>query len=350
MPIPSLTKEIPSRRTVRSDFSVVRAPVETEEPVEISILAHVHSYPPYGLAGAPLTLHHLLKHGLGRGWKPRVVVNERMRAAWVHEGVPARNDFNVRTVNQDYSFSQVVITHLGTTRKAIEMSRRAGRPLVHLVHNENQLARLGVQRRECALAIFNSHWLQERVGWEGPSVVAHPYTPLEDYATDGTGDAVTLVNLTPAKGVDLFFELARRNPGVKFLGVTGSYGIQAKAPADLHNLEIMGPQVDMKNVYSRTRLLVMPSHHESWGRTALEAACSGIPTICSDTPGLREAGVGAALLDLDFEKWNKAVRRFTRGEKAWTEASQEALAKVLEWESVIEQELDAACSKIEGLI
>lgn len=32
----------------------------------------------------------------------------------------------------------------------------------------------------------------------------------------------------------------------------------------------------------------MPSVYESWGRTATEAACSGIPVLCSDTWGLRE--------------------------------------------------------------
>ena len=32
----------------------------------------------------------------------------------------------------------------------------------------------------------------------------------------------------------------------------------------------------------------MPSAYESWGRTATEAACSGIPVLCSDTWGLRE--------------------------------------------------------------
>jgi hypothetical protein len=39
----------------------------------------------------------------------------------------------------------------------------------------------------------------------------------------------------------------------------------------------------------------MPSHYESWGMVASEAMASGIPVICSDTPGLRENCGDAAI-------------------------------------------------------
>lgn len=267
----------------------------------------------------------------------------------MHDGIPVRRDYNVRSVNLDYTFSQAVITHLHVTPKAMEMSRRAGRPLVHLVHNDHQLRDYRVKRRDCALAIFNSEWLAKDVAWEGPFVVSHPHVAMADYATDGEGECVTLVNLMPSKGAELFYELARRNPGVSFLGVKGYYGRQSPAP-DLPNLQILDPQEDMRNAYSRTRILLMPSVNESWGRTAIEAACSGIPTLASKAPGLVESGVAAEYLDLDFEKWNKAVRRYTRGEKVWEGASEAAIAKALELESRSSAELDSACERIEQLI
>lgn len=349
MPIPSKVKAIPSRQTVRSDFSVMRAPRIEEGLSEISVLAHVHSYPPVGLAGAPMTLHWLLKHGAERGWTPRVVVDSREQRADAYGSIPVRNDHNVRTIALDYTFSQVVITHLNSTPKAVEMSRRAGRPLVHLVHNERQLRQHKVTRRDCALAIFNSNALSDAVGWDGPSIVAHPHVPVAEYATSGHGDAVTLVNLSGLKGAPLFYELARKNPGVRFIGVTGSYDAQVPPPP-LANLEIWEPQTDMRKVYAQTRLLLMPSERETWGRTAIEAACSGIPSICSSTRGMLETGVAEMYLGPDFEKWNKAVRRFTRGEKAWAAASEEALTKAVQWDEIVSVELDEACAKVESLI
>lgn len=351
MPIPSQIKEIPSRRSVRPDFSVIRRSDPDNDPTGLRVLAHVHSYPPVGLAGAPITLHHLMKRGDARGWTTRVVVESREMRSDDFEGIPVRNDYNVRTINMDYTFSRVVITHLNNTRKAVEMSRRAGRPLVHLVHNERQLSQYDVLPRDCALAIFNSHWLSEAVNWPGRSVVCHPYTPIEDYWVPETGDAVTLINVAESKGADLFFELAHRNPGVRFIGVKGGYGDQVSdARIELPNVEIWEPQTDMKTVYAQTRLLVMPSWAESWGRTAVEAGCSGIPSICADVSGLRETEIGELYLSRDFDLWNKAVRRYTRGANAWAEASEKAIMRATALDEQILEELNEACEAIESLV
>lgn len=351
MPIPSQTKVMPTRQTVRSDFSVVSAPKVRGIDFELAVLAHLHGYPPLSMAGGPLTVHGLLSHGARRGWKPRVVVDARTGdQPTVYDDVPVRYEFNVRGLSTDYVQARVVVTQLDTTPKAVELSRRHGKPLVHLVHNDRQLAQHLVQRRDCALAIFNSRWLQARVGWEGPAVVSHPHTPIEQYQVDESGDAVTLINLTEVKGAPLFYELASRNPGVRFIGVKGSYGVQI-APPDLPNLEIWESQADIRNVYRQTRVLVMPSARETWGRTAVEAGCSGIPTICSSTLGLRETGMAESyLMPDDAEGWNKAVRRLIRGPRAWEEASEAALARAAELEIQSLNELDEACDRIENLV
>ena len=38
----------------------------------------------------------------------------------------------------------------------------------------------------------------------------------------------------------------------------------------------------------------MPSDYESWGRTATEAMCSGIPVICSEANGLKKLMAGVS--------------------------------------------------------
>jgi glycosyltransferase involved in cell wall biosynthesis len=119
--------------------------------------------------------------------------------------------------------------------------------------------------------------------------VLHPPVFTDDYVTDGPHDHVTLVNVSLAKGSETFWDLARAEPARKFLGILGAYGIQ-DVPQELpENVTIRDNTADARTIYRDTRVLLMPSSYESWGRCAVEAACSGIPTLASPTPGLLEA-------------------------------------------------------------
>lgn len=349
MPIPSKIKEMPSRRVVKKDFSTPKAFDKSLSPEGLRVLAHVHNYPPTALTGGAFTMHHLLKFGAGRGWIPRVVTDHPPVRADAFQGVPVRRDNNVRTVTPEYRLANVIITHLNVTRKAVDLSRRAGKPLVHLIHNPAQIAQYNIKEREAALLVFNSAWLRAETDWQRANVVLHPLVPVGDYRVEETGDAVTMVNLTDFKGAPMFYELAAKNPSVRFIGVKSTYGKQLVAP-NLPNLDIWEPLEDIRDLYRETRVLLMPSQRETWGRVAVEAACSGIPSICSTTPGLLETGVAAVNIDYDdVEKWNKAVRRLTRGPKAWEEESEKAYARALELDEIVRQEAVEACLAIEAL-
>jgi glycosyltransferase involved in cell wall biosynthesis len=52
----------------------------------------------------------------------------------------------------------------------------------------------------------------------------------------------------------------------------------------------------------------MPSRRESYGRVAVEAAMSGIPTVASDLPGIREATNNRGLFVAEGQSWEAAVR------------------------------------------
>ncbi len=54
------------------------------------------------------------------------------------------------------------------------------------------------------------------------------------------------------------------------------------------NIEYWGFEKDMRNVYSKARIVVLPSYREGTGRVLLEAAASGIPLVATDVPGCRE--------------------------------------------------------------
>ena len=80
----------------------------------------------------------------------------------------------------------------------------------------------------------------------------------------------------------------------------------------------------------------MPSVYESWGRTATEAMCSGIPVISSGTPGLREncGEAGIYIEDRnDVEAWVREIKRLD-DKKEYKKASDKAKLRSRELDPV----------------
>ena len=94
------------------------------------------------------------------------------------------------------------------------------------------------------------------------------------------GDCITLVNANQNKGVAQFIALARHMPDRKFLGVIPYYGELTLPPAP-DNIEWIPFDDDIRNILKRTRILVMPSYYESFGRIAVESMYNGIPVLYS---------------------------------------------------------------------
>jgi glycosyltransferase involved in cell wall biosynthesis len=141
-------------------------------------------------------------------------------------------------------------------------------------------------------------------------MIIPPVINPDRYRTD-RGDAMTLVNLNANKGAKTFFDLARQFQYRPFIGVEGSYGRQMKPSQRLMNLTIIRHTPNIREVYGQTRILLMPSQTETWGRVALEAACSGIPTIAHPSPGVVEA-LGDAGLYADrsqTRQWSELISR-----------------------------------------
>jgi glycosyltransferase involved in cell wall biosynthesis len=158
-------------------------------------------------------------------------------------------------------------------------------------------------------------------------VVRPPVWP-EEYRTT-RGDCITLVNCTTTKGVKILEELAERMPERKFLAVKGGYGEQK--PPELDNVIVLDhmPGREMRDaVYARTRLLLMPSDYESWGRVGVEAMASGIPVLAHPTEGLTESLAGAGIFcdRGDIGAWQAAIERLD-DRSAYRDASRRARAR-----------------------
>lgn len=299
------------------------------------VLAMVPSYPPMRCVGSWMMTHELMRALVGRGHGVDVVLSAEQGDPYEIDGVrvwphTGKSD-PFRYVDQ----VSLIVAHAESAGRAAAIGEMRGVPVVRIAHNTSVMTEAALLKRRVALTVFNSAHMAAAYGRSvGRSIVVHPPVRVADYATT-PGEAVTLVNLCEAKGAETFYALADRFPGQPFLGVQGGYGVQVMpGPDGPGNVEILDhlPADQMRvRVYARTRILLMPSHHESWGRTAVEAMCSGIPVVASPVPGLREclgaAGTYAAVGDV--EGWERALRHLLDGRR-WRRASRLAAARVAE--------------------
>ncbi len=165
--------------------------------------------------------------------------------------------------------------------------------MVHFVHNDIEYSSVVAAFKD-QFIVYNSEWTKKKIGYPWPSVILHPPCEYDYYNVSENpieNEYITLINIDQNKGGRILQKVAKALPDKKFLGVIGGYS----SPSDAGqikdqppNVQIMENTSDILSVYRKTRILLMPSAYESWGRTATEAMCNGIPVICTPTPGLKE--------------------------------------------------------------
>lgn len=276
------------------------------------ILFCLHLYPPVHMCGSELVAHTVLKYMQSKGHDVRVLLHRDngMQTPYIYDGIEVMRS----TGHLDaYRWCDVMMTHLDFTQEMCIVSMQVEKPLIHFIHNDIEYSCIvgGIRGHH---VVYNSQWCREKINYKWPSVVLHPPCYVKDYEIDNTGaKAITLISLNQMKGGYFLRQLAKAMPERKFIGVVGSYDNKEPEPngisqgkiiellQELPNVTIVPNSPDIKSVYKQTRILIMPSLYESWGRTATEAMCSGIPVICTPTNGLLEnlsyAGkfVGSAL-------------------------------------------------------
>ena len=309
----------------------------------LKIVAYVHGYFPNHNAGAEAMLHQILYGLAEKGHECRVVTKNP--GAVEYEGISIF-DANVPDVRDNFEWADIIITHLDFTPRAVQMSQRYKKPLVHLVHNDKQLAYNKINYRTADLAIANSNWIKKTIPFNIPSVILYPPTDPIRYKVETTREAITLINMNEAKGGKIFWQLARIFPERKFIGVRGAYGEQVGYTENLSNVTLYDNSPDVLKIYGQSRIVLMPSSYESWGRVAIEACCSGIPVIASPTPGLKEslsyAGIFAEYNDV--AGYVEAIKSlddkvlYDKFSKAGIKRSKEVSDKYYDQLDIVEQE------------
>jgi glycosyltransferase involved in cell wall biosynthesis len=145
-----------------------------------------------------------------------------------------------------------------------------------------------------------------------------PYVEKSRYVTKSGGALVTFVNPVSVKGVELAFGIAATCPELRFLFVEG-WPLSVKRRRELvsrisrtSNIEYRSRVSDMRSIYRRTKVLLVPSQwEESWGRVVTESHFSAIPVLASAIGGLPESvGCGGVLLapSEPAKIWAEALR------------------------------------------
>ena len=326
----------------------------------LTIVARVHLMPPEHNAGAEHMLVSMLRPLVERGHDVQVWLSRYGKASREYEyrgikvvPLASRLDFPSAVRRAD-----VLLAHLETVPSTASLARGYGKPLVVVCHNTHRPTFRDAAAGGTALAVYNSQWMEREAELffaEYPkairpaaSLVVRPPVFADEYATR-PGKAITLINCNPEKGGKVLDALARRMPEQEFIAVRGAYGEQTLP--DLPNVEVVDHVrgEDMRDrVYARTRVLLMPSSYESWGRAGVEALASGIPVLAHPTPGLCESlGEAGIFVDRNDVDGYEAVLRKLQTAAEYRLASKRAKARSAELDPAAD--LAAWCAAVESL-
>ncbi|MGW7053130.1 glycosyltransferase family 4 protein [Streptomyces sp. NPDC054887] len=265
----------------------------------------------------------------------------------------ARLDFAAAVRKAD-----VLVSHLECVPSTAALARGYSKPVVVICHNTHRPTFRDMAAGGTALGVFNSQWMRAEAELflaEYPKsvrpaaeLIVRPPVFAEEYTTK-PGKKITLVNCNPEKGGRVLEALARRMPDTEFMAVRGAYGEQVLP--DLPNVEIVehidGTQM-RERVYARTRVLLMPSSYESWGRVGVEALASGIPVVAHPTPGLCESlGEAGIFVDRRDVDGYEAILRKLAAPAEYRLAAKRAKARSAEMDPA--DDLAAWCDAVEAL-
>jgi glycosyltransferase involved in cell wall biosynthesis len=290
----------------------------------MKILWHIHAYPPVHNAGAEWMAHDMNRYLKSKGHEIRII------SSWggEFEGIKVHTMENPVVMRDHYLWSDIVITHLGMSGLAYNISKLRKRPMVFVSHNTHPYT-FGRQANSGVFIIHNAQWSMDALKYKRPGIVVYPPVDYRRFKPCKKGDRITLINLNVNKGGAVLESIARMMPDHKFLAVKGMYGDQhLRYPS---NVEVIENTPDIQSVYDRSRIVIMPSEYESWGRVGVEAMACGLPVIAHPTPGLYEnlAHAGIFCDRNDPRLWVEAIKNLD-DRKSYIEQSKKSLARAVE--------------------
>jgi len=300
----------------------------------MNILVIVELYFHKSKAGGERYLHHFLKELMKfTGCIPNVLIPncDEMKRFEMEDII-----INETTEDLDSCLNYIlecdlVITQLMVSEKVIKFSLKHEKQILWILHGYfDGFNKLMEYSSICK--IFNSKNVlcdfQSKTGDAGEPVeiqnyfIIYPYTDFTKFNQFKNKEIwrreyITFVNPCMNKGVETIIELVKENPDRKFLIVEGGYMMEEQIPylqelRKYSNTHIIRNTDNMiKEVYSKSRIILMISKYESYGLVASEGASMGIPIITNkETKGLLE-NMGKLSLGgygKNYESYNRCIQ------------------------------------------
>ena len=316
------------------------------------IVCYLELFVPKHNAGAEVMIYEMMLEMVKKGHRVTVVTSDAVRGFCPFiDCVNTADEMRVREIIKG---SDIIITQLRATQRAVYYAKRFRKPLVNIIHNDKQIERFGITNKSVNLLVANSQWIYDGIDLEVEKIIVYPPIDVEKYAVETNGEAIVLINLIKAKGGELFYKLAELMPDYKFIGVKGGYLVKSQiVPSVLpDNVEIVENTPDILGVYKRAKIVLMPSEAESWGRVPIEACCSCIPVIANKTSGLSES-LGDAGIFLDVNKpllWVKTIEGLYKQRALYKKRGELCKKRALEIESCYKTQINVFEQKMEEII
>ncbi|KAJ3044666.1 hypothetical protein HK097_001402 [Rhizophlyctis rosea] len=237
------------------------------------------------------------------------------------EAFRVREEFIRREV-RDHGPSHVIMNDPASLKATLDGEEKLAVTRIFIVHDCENLP-FGPFQPRCIWKELSDKPYQERPSWqrlrdvEGlwavsdavrnyfikhgslspKSLPNHPLIYGDDveslpYYNNYTAEYITAINPGIHKGFPIVHALARRLPHQKFL-IVASWSTTQHVLSQfrqLPNVTIIPPQKNIDTLFSKTRILLVPSLWlEAFGLVVVEALLRGIPVISSDAGGLPEA-------------------------------------------------------------
>ncbi len=219
---------------------------------------------------------------------------------------------------------------------------------VSIDENEHQTQLLRDARAIIVVSKYLHNYVREHGGMESHLLRSPVYGPgpFPNLARHDTG-FITLINPCQLKGVAIFLSLARAFPQFMFAAVP-TWGADEQLLSELRslpNVRLLKPADDIEQIFSQTRILLVPSlWPETFGNVVPEAMLRGIPVLASDIGGLTEAKLGVEYLlpVTPAQRHDHGYQFPTQDIDPWTQTLQELLGDREVYHSCSRRSRDAA--------
>lgn len=320
----------------------------------MTLAAFLHGYPPFWSMGGEVSTHRTLRV------VPGTTVFTATEEPYDYEGVSVRRytgeTYPAILKDAESIGADVLFAHSTLSKETVRAARRLKIPSILAVHAPPRFA-ADLRRAWAAATIRLYNTEAARKDWHDPNGwLLHPPVGMPGDEVDGPRDALTITSSLQNKGAMRVLRLAERMPDRRFIVVRspahGTHGAHdfdeqvAKTP-NVEVIDRLHPD-DMPLLWAQTHMLLVPSHYETYGLSAIEAAWHGVPSIHVDTVHVRE-GIGTAARLLKSQTIGELAAAVNEIDSDYTMWAARAHSRAHELALREKQELDRFAVGVAGL-